>query len=40
ADSICQQFLEGRWDVTGELLGAKDQIAQTAARLPYFNDWA
>lgn len=40
ADSIRQQFLEGRWDVTGELLGAKDQITQTAARLPYFNDWA
>ena len=32
-------FLEGRWDSTAELLAAKDQIAATAAKLPYFNGW-
>jgi 3-isopropylmalate/(R)-2-methylmalate dehydratase small subunit len=32
-----QQFLEGRWDSTAELLQAKDEIARTAAELPYFN---
>jgi 3-isopropylmalate/(R)-2-methylmalate dehydratase small subunit len=28
-------FLSGSWDTVGELLGARDQIAATAARLPY-----
>jgi 3-isopropylmalate/(R)-2-methylmalate dehydratase small subunit len=32
-------FLKGTWDSTAELLAAKDQIAATASRLPYFNGW-
>lgn len=35
-----QQFLEGRWDSTAELLAGKDQIEATAAKLPYFGHWA
>lgn len=38
-EGIRQQFLEGKWDSTAELLAAKDQIAETASRLPYFNNW-
>jgi len=34
-----RQLLEGRWDPTVELLRAKDEIAATAAKLPYFNGW-
>ena len=34
-----QQLLEGTWDTTGELLGARDDIARTAAALPYFSGW-
>ena len=34
-----KQFLEGRWDSTAELLSAKEEIAATAAKLPYFNGW-
>lgn len=34
-----QQFLEGKWDSTAELLAGKEQIAATAANLPYFNSW-
>jgi len=34
-----QQFLEGRWDSTAELLESKDEIAAAAGKLPYFNGW-
>ena len=34
------QFLEGRWDSTAELLGAKDRILATAAKIPYFSGYA
>jgi 3-isopropylmalate/(R)-2-methylmalate dehydratase small subunit len=34
-----QQFLEGRWDSTAELLEAKDAVEATAASLPYFSGW-
>lgn len=36
---VRQQFLEGKWDSTAELMAAKDQIAATASNLPYFNGW-
>lgn len=39
ADGPRKAFLEGTWDSTAELLAAKDQIAATAAKLPYFNGW-
>ncbi|MCC6546659.1 3-isopropylmalate dehydratase small subunit [Candidatus Sumerlaeota bacterium] len=39
ADGPRKAFLEGAWDSTAELLAAKDQIAATAAKLPYFNGW-
>ena len=38
-DGTRQQFLEGRWDSSAELLEGKDQILATAANLPYFNGW-
>lgn len=38
-DGPRQQFLEGRWDTTAELLEAKDDVEKTAAQLPYFNHW-
>jgi len=34
-----KQFLSGHWDSKLELLEAKEQIAVTAAKLPYFNHW-
>ncbi len=39
-DGVRRQLLEGTWDSTGELLSARDAIAATAARLPYFQGWA
>ena len=39
-DGPRRQLIDGRWDSTGELLAARDAIAETAARLPYFRDWA
>jgi len=38
-EGVRQQFLEGRWDSTTELLDAKAEIVATAERLPYFNHW-
>jgi 3-isopropylmalate/(R)-2-methylmalate dehydratase small subunit len=38
-DGVRQQLVEGTWDSTGELLSARDAIAATAARLPYFQGW-
>jgi 3-isopropylmalate/(R)-2-methylmalate dehydratase small subunit len=32
-------FLEGAWDSTASLLSGKDEIAQTAAHLPYMNGY-
>ncbi|HEV7733081.1 MAG TPA: 3-isopropylmalate dehydratase small subunit [Candidatus Binatia bacterium] len=39
ADGPHQQLIEGRWDSMGELVAATDQIARTAAALPYFTGW-
>jgi 3-isopropylmalate/(R)-2-methylmalate dehydratase small subunit len=36
---VRQQFLEGKWDSTAELLAATSDIAATAGKLPYFNGW-
>ena len=35
-----QQLIQGAWDTTGDLLAARDDIARTASRLPYFDGWA
>ena len=34
-----KQFIEGRWDGTSVLIGALEQIKETAASLPYINHW-
>ncbi len=34
-----KQFLSGRWDSALELLEAKERVAVTAAKLPYFDHW-
>jgi 3-isopropylmalate/(R)-2-methylmalate dehydratase small subunit len=34
------QFLEGRWDSTGELLASREKIAALAAKIPYLNGYA
>lgn len=39
-DGPRQQFLEGRWDSSAELLANASKIEQTATKLPYFNDFA
>lgn len=38
-DGPRQQFLEGRWDSSAELLANATIIASTAAKLPYFSDF-
>jgi 3-isopropylmalate/(R)-2-methylmalate dehydratase small subunit len=38
-DGVRQQFLEGRWDTTAELLANRDAVVATARKLPYFSDW-
>lgn len=38
-DGPRQQFMTGRWDSTAELVSAKDEIAETSKKLPYFNHW-
>lgn len=35
-----QQFIEGRWDSSAELLANVKAIEATAAKLPYFSDFA
>ncbi len=40
ADGPRKQLLEGRWDSTAELLGARDRILATAARLAYLRGYA
>jgi 3-isopropylmalate/(R)-2-methylmalate dehydratase small subunit len=40
ADGPRQQFLEGRWDSTAELLHFKDAIQNTAKQVPYFGNFA
>ena len=39
-DGVRQQFLEGRWDTTAELLANKEAILATAKKLPYFTSWS
>ncbi|MBN2193292.1 MAG: 3-isopropylmalate dehydratase small subunit [Polyangiaceae bacterium] len=39
-DGPRNQFLNGRWDTTGELLAAADAIRATAANLPYFRGFS
>ena len=39
ADGPREQFLQGTWDVTAELLAADAEIAETAQALPYLNHW-
>lgn len=34
-----QQFLEGRWDSSAELLANASKIVATASKLPYFSDF-
>lgn len=38
-EGVRQQFVEGKWDSTAELVAAKADVAETASRLPYFNGW-
>lgn len=38
-EGVRQQFVEGKWDSTAELVAAKADVAATASRLPYFNGW-
>jgi 3-isopropylmalate/(R)-2-methylmalate dehydratase small subunit len=39
-DGVRQQFLDGRWDTTAELLANKTQIVATAKKLPYLAEWS
>ncbi|HEY2736058.1 MAG TPA: 3-isopropylmalate dehydratase small subunit [Polyangiales bacterium] len=38
-DGARKQLLSGRWDSSAELLEGKDDVAKTAAKLPYFRHW-
>jgi hypothetical protein len=35
-EGVRQQFLDGRWDTTGELLANRAAIVALAKKLPYF----
>lgn len=39
AEGPRQQFVEGHWDSTGELMSAGKEIRETAEKLPYFKGW-
>jgi 3-isopropylmalate/(R)-2-methylmalate dehydratase small subunit len=39
-DGARRALLEGNWNATAVLLAARDEVAQTAARLPYVADFA
>lgn len=39
-DGVRQQFLEGRWDPTAELLANKQAVVAAAEKLPYFSNWS
>lgn len=39
-DGVRQQFLDGRWDTTAELLANQAQIFETAKKLPYLGGWS
>ena len=39
AEGPREQFLQGSWDVTAELLANDSAINETAAQLPYFSHW-
>ncbi|HEX7668249.1 MAG TPA: 3-isopropylmalate dehydratase small subunit [Polyangiaceae bacterium] len=39
-DGPRKQFMEGRWDSTAELLGNKDRILATAAKIPYLQNFS
>jgi 3-isopropylmalate/(R)-2-methylmalate dehydratase small subunit len=36
-EGVRQQFLDGRWDTTGELLANRDAIVGLAKKLPYLS---
>lgn len=38
-ESARSALVSGQWDFLGQLLDARDDIAQTANRLPYLNAW-
>ena len=38
-EAVRQALIEGRWDTTAELLEGRDDVARTAARLPYLADF-
>ena len=38
-EGVRQQFLDGRWDTTGELLANRDAILALAKKLPYFGSY-
>ncbi|HVU03786.1 MAG TPA: 3-isopropylmalate dehydratase small subunit [Polyangiaceae bacterium] len=40
AEGPRKQFLEGRWDSTAELLANADAVRTTAAKIPYFSNYA
>jgi 3-isopropylmalate/(R)-2-methylmalate dehydratase small subunit len=38
-EGVRQQFLDGRWDTTGELLANRDAIVALAKKLPYLSSF-
>lgn len=39
-EGVRQQFLNGRWDTTAELLANKEAIIATSSKLPYWSAWS